>query len=286
MKLRCPACGEGINSETLLCGAGHAYQRGPGGVTRLMTPDFAERIDRLERALTDYLIAPIHASLEPADYADLPERPAARGLPAWQGRVRDLELIRRRLPKQSGLKILDIGAWNGWLSEALSQDGHHLVAVSYFGADVHGLGARVRYVSPVWEALQMDEARLDGLAETFDVVVLNRCLHTSVDPVARLRAGLDRARPGGFAIATGLPVYADPGRVAAEFAAREASFQARYGIPLMIAPGKDWLIPLDIARLKRAGATVGSYPGHWRRELRARLVSDRPVLRYLEARAS
>ncbi len=285
MKLLCPICGALLDAEATRCPQRHAIGRGAGGVIRLMAPDFAARVDRFELALADHLARQNRARLRPEDYGDLPFGPAARGLPAWVGRAHDLALIRQYAPAGTGMQVLDLGAWNGWLSDALTRAGHTVTAVSFFGGDEDGLGARSRYPHPYWTAIQMDEARLDLIGETFDLVVLNRCLHAAPDPAERLREALKILRPGGVVIATGLPIYRDPGRRAAEFARSAAAFERRYGIPYRLGPGQDWLGPKEVAGLARLGAAFGGYPGQRFREWKARISRTSPILRYLVMRA-
>ncbi|MEO6062246.1 MAG: methyltransferase domain-containing protein [Thermoflexales bacterium] len=278
MRLRCPKCGEALD-PAFRCVRGHAYSD-RSGVLRLMTADFAGRADRLDQALTAHLAGAKDGRLLPADFAGLPGTAAGRGLPAWRGRVVDLALIRRHIGSRSRQKFLDVGAWNGWLSEALSRDGHTVVAVSCFGADGHGLATRARFAAPAWRAIQLDEAHLDVIDEAFDAVILNRCLHTALDSAARLRSALARTRPGGVVIATGLPVVADLRRLAAALAARERSFELRHGVPLMLAPGKDWLDTAEASALVRAGLRLRPYPGLRHTAIASALFPARPVLRY------
>ena len=133
MRLLCPICRAALNADASACAQGHVVNRGSGGVIRLMPPEFAARVDRFEDALTDHLSGQGRGRLRPEDYADLPARPAARGIPAWVSRAQDREIVRRHAPRGAGLRVLDLGAWNGWLSDALSRAGHGVTAVSFFG---------------------------------------------------------------------------------------------------------------------------------------------------------
>jgi SAM-dependent methyltransferase len=256
-----------------------------GGVIRLMSPDFAARVDRFEVALADHLSRQRRPRLGSDDYADLPARPAARGLAPWVGRAHDLALVHRYAPTGDGLRVLDLGAWNGWLSDVLSREGHTVTAVSFFGGDEDGLGARRRYLNPAWTAIQMDEGRLDLIDDIFDLVVVNRCLHAAPDPSDRLRAAIRLLHPGGTVIATGLPVFHDPRQRADAFDRAAAAFETRYGIPYRLVPGRDWLGPEQVKGLARLGAEFGRYPGQRFREWKSRLRRASPVLRYLVVRS-
>jgi SAM-dependent methyltransferase len=285
MTLYCPVCGAALDAHATGCANGHAIGRGAGGVIRLMTPEFAAQVDAFEKALAEFRASIGAARLDANDYADLPARPASRGLAPWVRRAQDLDIVRQLAPPGATLRVLDLGAWNGWLSDALARDGHSVTAVSFFGGREDGLGALSRYSGPAWTAIQMDEGRLDLIGETFDRVVVNRCLHAAPDPADRLHAAIGLLRPGGIVIATGLPVYGDPRRRAADFAAEAAAFEARSGMPYRLVPGRDWLGPPDVDALVRLGAEFRPYPGQALRRLKARLRPASPTLQYLVARA-
>ena len=72
------------------------------------------------------------------------------------------------------LKILDLGAWNGWLSNQLSSDGHELVtAIDYFLHERDGLAAK-KYYPNEFLAIQMDLEDLSILPYNYDIIIINR----------------------------------------------------------------------------------------------------------------
>ena len=87
------------------------------------------------------------------------------------------------------LRILDLGAGNGWLSHRLAEEGHQLTAVD-LGVNMRdGLGANIYYPTQ-FTCLQAEFDQLpleDGWA---DLVVFNASFHYSVNYEATVREAL------------------------------------------------------------------------------------------------
>ena len=206
LKYRCPQCGAPINAQ-LQCTNGHPFGR-KDGVLRLLEPSFRERLDqylenyekmrqKMGARLTD------ESQYPKLPFFDLPKDPYL-----WLVRRIDLKVIEAQLPP-GNQKVLEIGAWNGWLSYRLTLAGHSVTAVDYFLDPYDGLSAMGHY--PVsWNAIQMDLERPDLLAESFDVIIVNRCIHSMTEPTAYLMQLRDLLVPGGLLLITGLNFFFNP----------------------------------------------------------------------------
>ncbi|MCA9973274.1 MAG: class I SAM-dependent methyltransferase, partial [Anaerolineales bacterium] len=181
------------------------------------------------------------------------------------------------------LRILDVGAYNGWLSHQLARLGHDVTGVEYFRDPFDGLGARPFYTAD-WRAVQMDLADLSLLAAPYDVVVMNHGLHFFPDPVGTVAQLLQKVAPGGLFVAIGLHVWRDPRRRQAQLAAAQAAYRQRYGREMLLRPARGYLDETDRARLAGLGLTLRPYPHFWLRNLLARLVPTRPWRGYAVAR--
>jgi 2-polyprenyl-3-methyl-5-hydroxy-6-metoxy-1,4-benzoquinol methylase len=172
-------------------------------------------------------------------------------------------------------RVLDIGAWNGWLSHRLAARGHDVTAIDYFADAYDGLGAQ-RWYSTTWRAIQMDLADLAPLNQCYDVVIVNRCVQFFTDPAAAVAAAQRQVAPGGLLLLTGLQVFHDP-RVKADAVARlRQTYAARYGHDLFLRPTRGYLDRTDTTRLHERGITMRPYPQLWLANLRARLDPTRP----------
>jgi 2-polyprenyl-3-methyl-5-hydroxy-6-metoxy-1,4-benzoquinol methylase len=176
----------------------------------------------------------------------------------WRLRGYDLAILLKLLrPRRR--RVLDVGAWNGWLSHRLSLQGCEVTAVDYFADEHDGLGAR-KFYSTNWRAIQIDLTDLSVLDECFDIIVLNRCLQFFPDPLTCVRAACQMLSPGGRLIATGLQFYQDPSHKARQVAETRQSYQERYGFELFLRPTKAYLDFDDMKDLEAAGLALKPYP--------------------------
>jgi len=258
----CPNCRAPIEDDEqqieLTCANGHVIRR-RGGVLTLLAKDFEEYLDQFSVAFRAYRADRKDPSLPTSAYAELPFGTAVQGNAEWRAQQTDLQLILARLPAQPSLRILDVGAWNGWLSHQLAQRGHHVTAVAYFDDERDGLGARQHYPNPTWQAIQMDEVDLDILCQSFDMVVLNRCVQFSPDPLAQVKKAQRRVSPGGQLIITGLGFYRDPSAQRSHLAALQQRFQQNHGLPLFLRPARGYLDSHDLRQLEALGLLIKPY---------------------------
>ena len=195
--------------------------------------------------------------------------------PEWRRRCFDLEVV-RPLVGRAPRSILDVGSYNGWLAHGLAQDGHEVTAVDYFTDPYDGLSARRFYRRAPWHSIQMDLKDLSLLNETYDTVVLNRCLQFFPDPRAYFEHARELVAPGGLLIATGLDIYWDPRRKIRPIDQLRAEYRARYDRDLVLHETRGHLDRRDLHALSAAGLEVRSYRRLWRANLVARAFRDRP----------
>jgi SAM-dependent methyltransferase len=144
-------------------------------------------------------------------YADLREREGRGGeselliLPylrhgrwaaQWRVRSRTYEAFMSRIVgplERSGaraLRVLDLGAGNGWLSYRLLERGHRPVAVDWRDDDVDGLGAARGYAKHVGRMFERVAASFEALPfddRSFDLAVFNASLHYTTELHGTLR---------------------------------------------------------------------------------------------------
>jgi SAM-dependent methyltransferase len=260
----------------LACGNGHRHTC-EAGVASLLRPDFAARLDAFLTPFTALREAEGKRRRETAAYPELPFGPAAEGDAGWrlEWRLRryDLALVRRLAPGWRRLRVLDVGAWNGWLSHRLAELGHQVTAVDYFVDEHDGLRARRHYPS-AWQAVQVDLDDLSILGETYDLVIVNRCLAFFGDPAAYAEHAKARVAPGGRLLITGLLFFRDVRAKQAGVRALREQYQSR-GFDFL-KPFKGFVDQGDEARLRALGFTLRLYPELWRANLLARVWGRRP----------
>ena len=273
---RCPNCHTLIDRKTLICRRGHQFQLS-GGVLRLLEDAFAEQ---LETYLVEFTALREREGRRMLDESIYPQLPCAPGLAdalEWRLRCYDSEIVDALLANRAPKRILDVGAWNGWLSNHLAASGHQVTAADYFRDIYDGLEAK-RFYEHEWEAVQMDLRDLSVLAEPFDVVVVNRCLQFFDDPPAYLAEARTVLRAGGLLILIGLGFYRSVERKAAEVAAFRRHLQD-HGLD-EFKPMKGYLDWEDRERIQEAGVELKLYPQLWRANLKARVRRSAPWYAY------
>jgi len=130
----------------------------------------------------------------------------ARTFDAFVTRI--VQPMARRLARP--LRVLDLGAGNGWLSWRMSLAGHEAVAVDLRDDRVDGLGAAEAYLETDgrFERVVASFEALPLVAGDFDVVVFNASLHYALDLAAALRDARHTARAGARVVILDSPFYA------------------------------------------------------------------------------
>jgi SAM-dependent methyltransferase len=102
------------------------------------------------------------------------------------------------------LRVLDLGAGNGWLCYRLNRRGHSSVALEWRWDDVDGLGAARGYaghVEPFFPRVAASFETLPFPPSKFDLAVFNASIHYATDLVATLTEAVRvLVRTGGVAI--------------------------------------------------------------------------------------
>ncbi len=271
----CPECLQPLN-EDWCCLGGHAFGE-TSGVRRLVTDSMADRLAAFLPIVRDRREREGKRIVDEAVYEQLPE--ARKDHPEWKLRVEDLDLIRLSLAVRA-TGVLELGAYNGWLTHHLAEMGHEVTAVDYFDDPYDGLGARRFYRNPRWLSLQMDLCDLRPLNRTYGAVIVNRCLQFFPDPLAAFAAAQQRVCAGGVLIATGLDFYRDPRRREARVARWKDDHQKRYGCDFFLHQTRGLLDSRDREGLESMGLTLGRYRSAWRSDLRSRLDPKHPRLRW------
>ena len=256
MHFLCPSCREALPaSMACVCGQSFGFR---DGVLVLLEPGLGRRLDQFTQAFSAVRAVENRRLLDEHAYEALPFGLIVQGDFQWRLRQYDLAVVRRLLSDRRGQRVLDIGAWNGWLSNRMADDGHLVTAIDYFVDEFDGLGAKKFYSTP-WQAIQMDLTDLHVLDENFDVIILNRCLQFFPQPAGYVAMAKAKLAPGGLLIVTGMELFRDPHVKAARVADMLHVHRQRYGFELFLAPTKGYLDFEDKAQLQAQGMEVKIY---------------------------
>ena len=244
-----------------------------------MAWDRRGEVAALEQAVGQWRAAQGRPPLPASALPELPYGPMVGRDHEWRLRGHDLDLVTGLLTERPASRVLDIGAWNGWLSHRLSMAGHDVTATDVFAGPL-ALGAPWPD-PPRWRRVQLEAHELDRLEQTFDVVIVDRCLQFFPEPaeampmIRRLiAANGNRHRDRPHRIDRSADAVA--GRVDAE--ARR--FRRRW-CAFFLHAAKGYLDRTDLARLEAVGLATHQYGALRLANLRARSFDrSRPEHRY------
>jgi SAM-dependent methyltransferase len=245
--LRCPGCfgsighlqqAEAAVIDCSACGLRLSCER---GIWRALLPD---RILRYARFINDYQsirASEGRGSAESDYYLALPYQDLSGRLSSqWAIRARTFRYIERKLvPRvasltQTHLRILDLGAGNGWMSYRLQSHGHTPVAVDLITNNQDGLGAATHYkerLRSLFPRVQAEHDNLPFADSQFDLAIFNASFHYSENYEKTVAEALRCVRNGGMVVIADSPWYNDESSGLRMLEERRALFVQRYGFP-------------------------------------------------------
>ncbi len=271
---RCPVCRSPVDVALCRCAEGHEFGSA-NAVPKLVTPDFGALLDTVELKLMTFRKQSSRTSPTPDEYERLPFSREASD-PEWRQRAFDARTISDRLAGRTDCRVLDLGAWNGWLSHCLARAGHDVLAVDYFVDAADGLGAH-RHYRARFAVAQIDLADLDVIDRRFDVVIVNHGLAFFTDPHAHVRSAAALLGPGGILFVLGLQFFRDTTKRVQRVEAMRDRYRAATGSELFFRPTRALLDAGDFERLRSCGLQFHAYPQSLLRRLITHLDRRRPV---------
>lgn len=156
----------------------------------------------------------------------------------WKVRARTFDAfvqrVLRPMARESAapLRVLDLGAGNGWLSYRIALEGHRAVALDIRNDTVDGLGAaaplvrecpdRIACMVAPFEAIPLERASID-------LAVFNASLHYATELGAVLEEAARVVRPGGRIVIMDSPFYAREADGAAMVAEKRQFARRQFG---------------------------------------------------------
>jgi SAM-dependent methyltransferase len=265
----------------------------------MITEDRAARAGQLARFRAEY---GAHRAAEgrgqnEAEILALPYLRSGPLAPQWRVRARSFDAFVRRVlrplsARRGALRLLDLGAGNGWLCRRAALAGHRAVALDVREDAVDGLGAATPLLRDRPGLFHRVAASFDALpfAEgSFDLAVFNASLHYALDLRAVLGEAARVVGRGGRVVVLDSPFYSTGASGEAMVAEKRASATLRFGDRADALLALPFVEYLTRDRLREASAGTGLV---WRRhrvvypvryELRpflARLRGQRPPSRF------
>jgi SAM-dependent methyltransferase len=130
------------------------------------------------------------------------------------------------------MKILDLGAGNGWMSYRLALRGHQPVAIDLLTSDQDGLGAAVHFrkdLPVLFPRFQAELDRLPFVDGQFHLAIFNASLHYSEDYELTLRETIRCLRAKGIIIIADTAWYRRDESGRQMLAERHQAYLSQYG---------------------------------------------------------
>lgn len=261
------------------------------GIWNALSHEDAAKFDRFVTEYEAIRAAESRGSNDPAYYLALPfEDITAKLSDQWKIRATTFAHMSRHIiaphaaKRNRPLRILDLGAGNGWLSYRLSLQGHQPVAVDLLTNPADGLAAATHYITRLHSAFSCVQANLDRLPfadGAFDLAIFNASFHYSTNYIHTLAEALRCIRKDGKVIVADTPWYRHETSGQQMIEEKHSRFRSTYGFASDTLPSQEFLSPrrLDrIARTLRIEWTTHKpfYGIDWAlRPLRARLAHRR-----------
>jgi SAM-dependent methyltransferase len=272
IQLRCPQCGNSIGDlpeAPIILNCAHCKMAisCPRGVWQALLPDREAYFARFVEDYEYVRASEGRGSTSDDYYLALPHRDlSGRNARQWAIRARTFRYIERKiLPgimtlARPALRILDLGAGNGWMSYRFAKQGHAPVAVDLMTNDQDGLEAAEHYQQSLPSLFPRFHAEHDNLPfadSQFDLVIFNASFHYSENYEKTMTEALRCVRGNGSVIIADTPWYSDEQSGVRMVAERRAMFIKTYGFP---SDGLCSLEYLTDQRLARMASWLGI---HW-----------------------
>jgi SAM-dependent methyltransferase len=216
----------------------------------------------------------------------------------WAVRARSFDAFMARLVRPMSkslgrtLRLLDLGAGNGWLSYRVALEGHCATALDMRNDSVDGLGAAEPFLERTGGRMRTAVAAFEIIPAhdaSFDIAVFNASLHYATDLFTVLEEATRVVRPGGRLAILDTPVYRRETDGLAMVAEKAADAPRRFGERAETLMALPFIEFLTRERLDAASAAIGlqwrktrvSYPLWYEvRPLKAKLRGARAPSRF------
>jgi 2-polyprenyl-3-methyl-5-hydroxy-6-metoxy-1,4-benzoquinol methylase len=271
----CPKCHQPIDPTAFICSNQHQFHS-ENGVLNLLDEGLRQQIDLIYQHRAQ--VARKLPEIADDDYNHLPYALAAQHF-EWQMRAYDADVVLKLLKSRPRQTVLEIGAWNGWLTHLIAEQGNTVTAVDYFAHPTDGLGAKQHY-RVQWSAVKMDITDLSLFEQQFDVIVINHGLHFFPDPVGYVEQVRRLVAPGGLLILIGLTFFRDPTNRRAQVKNLVEQSEKDFGHSLFIKPTRGYMDFADKAKLQAMGIRLYQHRQLWKANLKGRLITGAPAYFY------
>lgn len=201
----------------------------------------------------------------------------------WSFRRESLKIVLRDIKKNKPSQILEIGAWNGWLTKFMAPECDQVLAVDYFSHPYDGIGAIRKFHEHIFPI----QANLNTLKDDFnqgcfDMILLNHNLAFVENPTQYLFDLIPLLKDKGKILSIGNTYCKNPARIIKENEKKVSNFKVLFNKELYIQPLKGYFDSNDLNLLKAKNFKLKMYPSKFLRNIYARFNPIAPKYFYIE----
>lgn len=259
----CPRCRtslDRVSADRLVCPQDGLEYWNVEGVWRFLLPESQAHYHRFIEEYETVRRSEGRGSPDAEYYRALPFKDLSGTFSKdWAIRARSFNVLVKKLltPIQAHLerplKVLDLGAGNGWLSNRLAAQGDRVVAVDLLVNELDGLRAW-KYYEHQFTPIQAEFNHLPIMDGFADVAIFNASLHYSENYVETLKEALRAVDEEGVLVIMDTPIYRRRDSGEKMVAEREAAFQDQYGFASNALDSENFLTH---ERLRELGDSLG-----------------------------
>ena len=261
----CPRCRTSLNriaSDRLVCPYDGLEYWNVEGIWRFLLPESQAHYHRFMEEYETIRRFEGRGSANADHYRALPFKDLSGNFSKdWKIRARSFNLLVKKLLTpiqahlQRPLKVLDLGAGNGWLSNRLTAQGDRVVAVDLLDNELDGLGAWKYYQHP-FTPIQAEFNHLPLMDHFADVAIFNASFHYSENYEETLKEAFRVVDEEGLVVIMDTPIYRRPISGEKMVEEREAAFLAQYGFASNALESENFL---TYQRLRELGDSLEVY---------------------------
>lgn len=258
LNFACPVCKTKLarmDRDLFVCIPESIQYRKVDGIWRFLPPKRAKHYEKFIQDYQSIRRLEGRGDRDPEYYRSLPFNDlTGKWRDDWRIRSKSFTTFLNRIliPIESQLnrplKIIDMGAGNGWLSNRLASRGHSVIALDLLINPEDGLGAWIYYNTRFFP-VQAEFDSLPFLPNQFDLIVFNASFHYSIEYIVTIQEALDKTVPGGQLVIIDSPFYRNAENGERMVQERERTFIARFGIASNSLPMRNYITREDINRI-------------------------------------
>ena len=241
----------------------------------LLEPDFKVRLENFLHAWEPIRAAENRIHIPFDEYPQLPFAPSVKQDFEWTWRCLSLTQLLPFLEKNKTQNILEIGSWNGWLSNQLCALGNDVLALDFFSDERDGLQSKKHY-SQHWKSLQCNVYQTHFLEAQFEVIIVNHCLQFCPEPLAFCRELQKLLLPGGKIFLLGLNFYQNPMNKIKAVDAYKKAYKLKHNFTIFLQETKAYLDFNDKKEIEKLGFKLYKQKGMLLRNLYSSLFPAKP----------